>query len=239
MSFVTTIGSQAYHLLIPSGVSVQTVTTDKGMEPPPFPSPTIFSVQQERYPATRNIILDPIEQLGPGDVGRPKVGRNLGPDEPIQTLSMSVHCPPISNPHVEFSLRRAYLVSQIPDMLTLTYDELLRHHPDIGIDKLLVVEGKAFYKDTTPGSAILYANPYLKLKRSDSVYGAVGVGPVMFSYSTSRMWGIFPVRADERTFTILACSLTHPSMVTLDFNSLGVQTVSGVYSMNLGLVHGE
>lgn len=194
-----------------------------------FPPSGIFSVAPETNPPSH----PPVLRAPPEGVGKPK-SPDIGPPQTVTALPLSGTCTDRDRSYIQITLERALLIRDLPDLHTSIYDQILKANPDIGYDAFLIVQGQT--KNTDPDKyEQLYEQTYARLRRGDINYGPIiGYVPIVNAYSTQYFASIFPVRADEKTFSLLFCMGTHPQVYTLDFTTPQVQTLYGTYNMTTG-----
>lgn len=198
---------------------------------PKFPTPGIFSVVTETNPPKR----PPIKNATYGLFETPPP-RDLGPTQTILTYPLSGTCVDQDRPHLSVTLTRALLITDLYDLHTLVYDELLRQHPEIGTDAFLIIEGRTAYTKNTVLDMDMRASRYMLLHRANQNYqpGAPYTG-VKFDTSVNFLNGYFPVKPDEKKFSLLWCYQSKPTEISIDFSAREAGSIQGKYDMEKGV----
>ncbi len=174
----------------------------------------------------------------------PQAHANAPSLEQIPIVPLSATCK--NSPYdkdVEYNLTRAYRVKDIADEYTKNFEYMRNDAPEIGINDFLIIEGTA--TEEKPHYDIHHLEFLLRLVRPDSIHRPQHLdicspkdathcwANIIERHQTGPALAIFPVRPEERVFTLYFCSFVDPTRVTIDFSKAEVRT--GAFTNMKGL----
>lgn len=161
---------------------------------------------------------------------------NLGPDQTIAVLPLSAApcVDPASRWRMGFTytLTRAIRIRTLPDVSALTYDYFQRNAHDIGLDDFLLIEARAV--------ALTRDQPHLqsilRIIRPHTIYPPEVVSMIASKNNAKEYttYVAFPIKPDEKTFTLHFCTFRSPRSIVLDFSK--AITKMGNFSSTAGLI---